>query len=63
MLFGVALAEWLLIIRGVLAFPKEVAALVRLLSGTPAERRAKVLEKIRAESDAMAQGSRPVWDE
>lgn len=56
------LAEWLLIIKGVLAFPKEVSALIKLLRGTPAERHANILNKIRAEEADMAQTGRPKWD-
>lgn len=56
------LADWLLIIKGLLAFPKEIAALVKLLEGTSTERHDKIMEAISRESDEVARTGRPRWD-
>lgn len=56
-----ALADWLLILKGVLAFPKEMKALVLLLQKTPSEKKADVMAKIQAEADSIEQTGRPKW--
>lgn len=47
------------IIRGVLAFPKEVLALVQLLKGTSAEQRSAIMARVTAEKDRAKETGRP----
>lgn len=53
---------WLEIIVGVLKFPEQVLALVKLLKDTPAESREKIMARIKDESDQLAKTGRPKWD-
>jgi hypothetical protein len=44
-------------------FPTELGAFVRLISKSPEEKRQEILKKVQAESDALDQGGRPVWED
>lgn len=52
-------AAWLEVIKGVLAFPKEVLALVQLLKGTPAEQRQAIMVRVMGERDSAKETGRP----
>jgi hypothetical protein len=54
------LAAWLEIIKGVLAFPGEVLALVQMLRGTPAEQRQAIMARVMGEKAAAQETGRPV---
>lgn len=49
-------------IAAALAFPTELAALIRLLEKTPEEKRQEVSNRIQAELEAVLAGGRPKWD-
>lgn len=53
------LLEILSLISGVLKFPGEVMALIRLLQGTPEEHRQKIMEAIQKEADSFKNTGRP----
>lgn len=50
------------IVSGVLKFPGEVLALIRVLQGTPAEQQSKIMEAIARERDSLEKTGRPTWD-
>jgi hypothetical protein len=54
-------ADWLLIIKGVLAFPKEMKALILLLQKTPSEKKDNVMQAIQSESEKLEKEGRPEW--
>lgn len=56
------LVEILAIINGVLKFPGEVLALIKILQKTPQEKREQIMQSVQAESDKFAAGGRPEWD-
>jgi len=56
------LSEWLLIIKGVLAFPKEVAQLIKLLQKTPVQKKDEIMKKIQEEAKSLEAEGRPKWD-
>lgn len=49
------------IIKGVLKFPGEVLALIRMLRDTPEESREKIMAAARTEADRFAKTGRPEW--
>lgn len=56
------LSEWLLIIKGVLAFPKQVKELILLLQKTPSEKQGEVTKMILEEGKKIAETGRPTWE-
>lgn len=50
------------IILGVLKFPSEVSAFIRLISKSPEEKRQEILKNIEAESKKLDETGRPTWD-
>lgn len=57
-----SLTGWLEIIKGVLSFPGEVLALVRVLQGTPDEKRQALVSQIQKMSDDFKETGRPTWE-
>jgi hypothetical protein len=49
-------------ITALLKFFPEVRKLLKLLSDTPEEKRAEIMEKITAEEKILAETGRPKWD-
>lgn len=50
------------IILGVLKFPGEISAFIRLISKSPEEKRQEILKNIGVESDKLDKEGRPTWD-
>lgn len=50
------------LITGVLKFPSEVLALVRVLKGTSDEQRQAVVAQVQKMSDDFKNTGRPTWD-
>lgn len=57
-----SLTLWLEVIKGVLAFPKEVLAVIRFFQKTPAEKHEDLLKAIQKEAEAFEQTGRPTWE-
>jgi hypothetical protein len=55
------LAAWLEVIKGVLAFPKEVLAIVRLFQKTPEEKHQDLVAAIQKEAAVFQETGRPSW--
>lgn len=53
--------EIMALIKGVLAFPHEVLALVRLIQGTPEANREAMLSKLHDEAVSFQSTGRPTW--
>lgn len=64
MIFGLALGEWVTILRGILAFPATVLQIVKLLQKTPAEKHADIVTQVNAAITASqtSPDSRPTWE-
>lgn len=45
-----------------LKFPKELAALIRLVEKTPEEKRQAIIQKVNKEMEDVLNGERPKWD-
>lgn len=56
-----AIAQILELISGVLAFPGQVLAIIRILKKTPQENHDDLLKSMAAEADKFAQTGRPTW--
>lgn len=54
-----SLTEILALIQGVLAFPGECLALVRMLQGTPEQHREEIMASVQKAADGFAQTGRP----
>lgn len=55
----------ILIVQAIVAalrFPKELAALIRILEKTPEEKRQDISAKIQAQLDSVLSGGRHEWD-
>lgn len=52
-------AEIIELIKGVLAFPTEILAIIRIFKTTPAENRAKITARIQADQLLEQQTGRP----
>lgn len=55
--------EILGVIKAALDFPAELRAFIKLISKSPAEKRAEILERVMKESDSIDHGGRPQWEE
>lgn len=55
------LAGWLEIIKGVLAFPDKILAVVRLFQKTPAEKHYDLLKAAQDEAAKWDSTGRPTW--
>ena len=58
-----SLAVILEIIVGILKFPGEVSAFIRLISKSPEEKRQEILKNIEIESRKLDREGRPGWDD
>jgi hypothetical protein len=54
--------EYIALIKGFFTFFDQVVALIKLLQKSPASRRQKLLEEMKAELTKIEQGGRPEWD-
>ena len=54
--------EIMALIKGVLAFPQQILALVKLIQGTPEANREAMLAKLHDEALNFQATGRPTWD-
>lgn len=59
---GIALADWITIIQGVLAFPKSVLQVIQTFQKTPEEKHQELVNAIQAESAKYQETGRPTWN-
>ncbi len=55
-------SEILTLIGGVLAFPKTILEIVKLLQKTPQEAHQEIVKKINEEAQKFQETGRPKWD-
>lgn len=55
------LASILTIIQGVLQFPAQVTALIKILQATPAQQHDQLVAAMQKEADTLKQTGRPTW--
>jgi hypothetical protein len=53
--------EWIALLRGVLAFPKEVANLIKLLQKSPSEKKTEISKELEDEAKKLEETGRPTW--
>lgn len=60
-ILGVAIADWVTIIQGVLAFPKSILQVVQVFQKTPEQNHEELVASIQVESQKYQQTGRPTW--
>lgn len=58
----IGLKELFMLIQGILAFPKEIGALIELLKKTPQEQHEDIVKSIQKEAENFEKTGRPSWD-
>lgn len=61
MILGVAFADWIALIAGVLQFPSQVLQVVKYFKATPEEQREALMQAIQQQADSFAKTGRPTW--